>query len=276
MPLSSLWWMDGKLPRVQMSACSTVNLCPQMQWAPSIAKVKSISESHFVEGKSMFGHRECDKPTGSSLFFWDLHCSLHVVTQPYLQFCHCCWVSFSLCYRFLRGCELLYFSFLVVYEGLLRNERGDGCSDWHWKSATATWRCNKAQVPALTGQSAHVDTSKCEYTIFTFLSSAMCLALQKKWCSTECTPGQAWRLLARLALLWQTTVAIEAETRGQSGCSAWYEENPLDGKHSVIQLDSLCLTLSFIAAGRPWRFTCTVPHAPKPLSLRSLKSWGEV
>ena len=28
-------------------------------------------ESPFVEGKSMFGYRECDKPTGSSLFCWE-------------------------------------------------------------------------------------------------------------------------------------------------------------------------------------------------------------
>ena len=80
----------------------------------SIVKAKGISESPFVKGKSMFSYRECDKLTGSSIFCWDLHCSLRVISQPFLQFCHCCQVLFSLSYRFLLGCQMLCFSFLVV------------------------------------------------------------------------------------------------------------------------------------------------------------------
>ena len=45
---------------------------------------------------------------------------------------------------------------------------------------------------------------------------------------------------------------------------------------SWIAFVSPFLTFSFIAAGRPRWFNHTVPHAPKPLSHKSLKSWGEV
>ena len=81
MSLNSMWWIEGKPPWVQISACSTVKCWPQMQWdgrwegGQPYCKQRASRNAPLWRANPVL---ECGKPSWCSLLWCNLHCPFHI------------------------------------------------------------------------------------------------------------------------------------------------------------------------------------------------------